>query len=230
MLTSIAAGLVTMRLMLNCQKKSADMYIAAASGASYIASKLITIQGFESVMKKNEDIKIDETGEADSAQVESLKAQKSSYEEIESTANKKIKLQGAAAAGYTLAAVLALVKHIKSSAMAKGCMAQLDATMKGLLALPDPSMTSKAAAAACGKAITTVAGTEAYKAAVLDSKTQSAQLTLASTEIGAESAVCGSSAACGPYVGDNVKELAICVPVTITSNTHSKIVTIQRNS
>lgn len=124
-LTMTAVGLLASRLY-TC-KMTADMMVAAAGGAAFIAGEILSTIKLRKVMKDMEtEITRDKTGKINEEQVAALERLKKSYEEAKKTAGTKKMLQQAAAAAFAAAAVTAYML----AAQEKTAQATCDAALK----------------------------------------------------------------------------------------------------
>lgn len=155
----IIIGILAAGLM-KCEKKSADIYIAAIGGLIYIAGEVM--QFFKSEAKfEQEAIEYEttETGapDLDESQEEAFRTQKEGYLEARDAAKNKAMMQKAAAAAFGVAAATAYT----AAAMFKGGAIKCMAEAKAYIAAPLPDPATKTACTTTIGKILEYQGTEA---------------------------------------------------------------------
>lgn len=119
-LTMTVVGVLAKRMY--SYKPTADILLAAAGGAIFIAGEIMAFFKLKDVMKgMEEQITRDKNGNVNKEQIESLERLKKSYEEAKKTANTKKMLQMAAAAAFAAAAVVAYTATAKDLAVLSTC-------------------------------------------------------------------------------------------------------------
>lgn len=105
---------------------STDMKIAMGAASVMLGAELVTIFNTRKKIDATSfKVETREDGTVNNLQLDALKKQKESYEELKKYAALKWKIQAAGAAAYTVAATLAYIQASKISASGKACLAGL---------------------------------------------------------------------------------------------------------
>jgi hypothetical protein len=118
----VAIGFVAKTIMISCVGFPLDVIVAAAAAAAYIAGEVMAIISYNDLTYESIDY---EEGDLTQDQVKTFEDQKKMYEDVVETAETKLILQQAAAAGFAGAAAIALFKGNKHDGTRAGCEAAL---------------------------------------------------------------------------------------------------------
>lgn len=146
-LTMSAVGIIASR-MWKC-KMTTDMMLAAAGGAAFLVGDVLAYSDLKKVMKDLQtEVKRDESGKADRAQISALERLKESYEKAKKAAGTKKTLQQLAAAAFAAAAIAAYMLVAEEQAIIAACQAGITTAVSTCSAMTGPACPTCAAGAA----------------------------------------------------------------------------------
>jgi hypothetical protein len=125
-ITMLVIGVIGTRMAIAYNPKTTDVYVAAAGAAAFIAGEVMSNLKFSGEIK---DMSVDITkrvdGKPNNEQIEILNKLKKSYEDAKGATQTKRMLQMAAAAGFGVAAGIAVYKAFTDKTQGAQCVAAL---------------------------------------------------------------------------------------------------------
>jgi hypothetical protein len=161
-ITMLVIGVIGTRMAIAYNPKTTDVYVAAAGAAAFIAGEVMSNLKFSGEIK---DMSVDITkrvdGKPNNEQIEILNKLKKSYEDAKGATQTKRMLQMAAAAGFGVAAGIAVYKAFTEETKDAQCVAALGMAKTQLTTCSavTPSTPASAACAACLAPVATYLGT-----------------------------------------------------------------------
>lgn len=139
-ITMLAGGFIAGRMIASYRPITADVGVAGAAGAAFVAGELMSNFKFKGTMKSMEvDVIKTNTGTIDEEQIQRLADLKKSYIEAKSAVSTKKKMQLAAAAGFGIAAVMAQFFTSAEEEALRGCQMALTQGNALLTSCPSPN-------------------------------------------------------------------------------------------
>lgn len=162
-LTGLAVGFVTTRMGLKVRPMPTDVMVGVASGAAYTGGEIVSTVQYKKESEKQEvDITVSNQGGAvNEGQKAALEEQKKNAESAKKSIKVKSILQKAAAAGYAVAAGIAVYQSFQEEAMNQACTSAGTAATAELNACASSSSISATEGASCGACSAKVAQTVA---------------------------------------------------------------------
>lgn len=221
-ITSYAIGALATK-MLMYEKKTYDMYVALAGGATYATGAVMNvIQTKKELKDLNVEVTFRSDGQIDSSQVESIKKLKESWEKGRDSLNRLKSLQNIAMYGFLAASGVALVQRLREEGLKQNCFGAIETAQNSLAGLCSASASTDGGScfecvARIGKFSAEMMGAEAKKIQIQSGASTSVQaesfmgpsrkrmMTEASTPCASPAAQGQKeiiSAACNAYMGE----------------------------